>query len=120
MAYIISKDCINCGVCVYPCPTHAIYGPGSMWSYEEGTRLKGNALSTEGEIINSEIKQKALSNKIFYIVPGKCTECKEYYDVPECIEACPLNNCIRPHPKHKETVANLLIKKKWLFQEIQE
>lgn len=56
MPYIITDDCINCGVCIPECPNHAIQ---------------------EGESIP-------------YIRQGRCTECIDDHETPQCVMLCPI------------------------------
>jgi len=43
-----------------------------------------------------------LGPEIYIIDPNKCTECVGHYEVPQCMEVCPVN-CIIPHPEVRET-----------------
>lgn len=36
--------------------------------------------------------------KPYVIDPAKCTECKGYFDTPQCVDNCPVKNCILPRP----------------------
>lgn len=31
----------------------------------------------------------------YTIDPEVCVECKGYYDTPQCVEACPVDACVR-------------------------
>jgi ferredoxin len=33
-------------------------------------------------------------HEVYYIVPGKCTECKGFHDEPQCAAVCPVDCCI--------------------------
>jgi ferredoxin len=43
-----------------------------------------------------ECPNKAISEKgsTFVIDGGKCTECDGHFDAPQCIAACPVDDCI--------------------------
>lgn len=47
---------------------------------------------------------------IYVIDPYKCTECKGWYDEPQCVAACPVD-CIVPDPAWRETEEQLLAKR---------
>ena len=47
--------------------------------------------------------------EIFHIRPKLCTECVGHFDVPQCVEICPVS-CIPKDPNNEETKADLLIK----------
>ncbi len=48
---------------------------------------------------------------IFIIEPKLCTECVGFFDDPQCIEVCPIDDCILPDPNHVETREQLMAKK---------
>lgn len=54
---------------------------------------------------------KAISQGIDYYVidPAKCTECVGHFDVPQCVEVCPVD-CIPLDPLHAETHEQLMQK----------
>jgi len=33
---------------------------------------------------------------VFEIDAKSCTECEDDYDIPQCIDVCPVDNCILP------------------------
>jgi len=35
---------------------------------------------------------------VFKITKETCTECEDDYDEPQCVVACPVDNCILPIP----------------------
>jgi len=47
------------------------------------------------------------------IDPKKCTECKGFFDEPQCVEVCPVD-AIEPDPDNEETEEELLAKFKKL------
>ncbi|MGB8602169.1 MAG: 4Fe-4S binding protein [Rhizomicrobium sp.] len=51
--------------------------------------------SCEFECPNKAIKQKG---DAFAINPDKCTECKGFFDEPQCVEACPVPRTCIPAP----------------------
>jgi ferredoxin len=104
MSYIITEECINCNACVEECPNDAIFEAGANWtlggeSYGEGQGPQGFDYSW--------------SSDYYYVVPGKCTECKGFYDEPQCVAVCPVD-CIVPDPSRREEEAVLLKKKVYL------
>ena len=60
----------------------------------------------EPECPNGAISQGA---EIYVIDPRRCTECVGHFDVPQCVEVCPVD-CIILDPVHRETRAELKIK----------
>ena len=52
----------------------------------------------EPECPNAAISQ---GEEIYIIDPKKCTECVGHYDVPQCVEVCPVD-CIPKDPHHPE------------------
>ena len=58
------------------------------------------------ECPNGAISQGA---EIYVIDPRRCTECVGHFDVPQCVEVCPVD-CIIFDPDHRETRAELEIK----------
>jgi hypothetical protein len=58
------------------CPNTAIY-EGADWRYKDGTKLKGRFLP-DGTEVDAEDAQTPISDEVYYIVPGKCTECKDF------------------------------------------
>jgi ferredoxin len=77
MAFKITDECINCGLCEPECPNSAIYENGT--EYELG-----------GET------HAPLSNETYYIVPRKCDGCADLVDTPRCVAVCPAE-CIAFH-----------------------
>jgi hypothetical protein len=43
---------------------------------------------------------------VYYIVPGKCTECKGFHDEPQCAAVCP--DCCIPDDNHVEDEENVV------------
>jgi ferredoxin len=67
----------------------------------------------EPECPNDAISQGEM---IFVIDPKKCTECVGHFNVPQCIEVCPVS-CIEVSPNHRETPEQLMEKYKLLVGE---
>jgi ferredoxin len=51
----------------------------------------------------------SLGSEIYEIAPSHCTECVGHFDVPQCVEVCPVE-CIILDPQHPETNDQLLAK----------
>lgn len=74
------------------------------------------ALMITDECINCDVCEPECPNgaisqgdEIYDIDPGKCTECVGHYDVPQCIEVCPVD-CILVNPDHVESKEQLQTK----------
>lgn len=115
MAIIITDECINCGACEPECPNTAIYEGGIEWSWAGGTTLKEVEFE-EGVAVDAEEEQEAVSDEFYYIVSGKCTECKGFHEEPQCAAVCPVDCCI-PDPDYEETEDELLAKQAWMHNE---
>lgn len=113
MAITITDECINCDACVSECPNNAIYEPDEEWAFADGTDLKGSITLPDGTADVAEGKKKPISSEFYYIVPGKCTECKGFHDEPQCAAVCPVDCCI-PDVNHVETEEVLLARKSFL------
>ena len=113
MAIIITDECINCGACEPECPNNAIYDAGASWRFSDGTGLKGVIDFGDGNTLNAEETQAALSDDIYYIVPDKCTECVGFHDEPQCAAVCPVDCCVDDEDV-RETQEELHAKKDWL------
>ena len=50
-----------------------------------------------------------LGTEIYEIAPSHCTECVGHYDVPQCVEVCPVE-CIILDPDNAETQEQLMSK----------
>jgi ferredoxin len=59
-----------------------------------------NCGACEPECPNEAISQ---GDPVYLIDVDKCTECVGAHDAPKCIEVCPVDGCIVPHPDHPET-----------------
>jgi ferredoxin len=124
MAIHIEDICIVCGACVPECPNHAIYENGEQWRYADGPNnsklfqqfADGIATLLNGTQVDVNEYRSPLSNEVFYIVPDKCTECKEYHEVPSCNDVCPVECCV-PDPDLPEETEVLLAKKKLMHNE---
>ena len=61
-------------------------------------------------------KAIALGEVIYEIAPQRCTECVGHYDVPQCVEVCPVE-CIIVDPDRTETQEQLLARHRELSAE---
>lgn len=116
MAIIITDECINCGACEPECPNTAIYEGADDWRYKDGTKLSGKIVLADGTEIDADAPQKPVSDDIYYIVPGKCTECKGFHDEPQCAAVCPVDCCV-PDDNHVESEETLLDRQAFLHNE---
>jgi len=116
MAIIITDDCINCGACEPECPNTAIYEGADDWRYKDETQLKGKVILPDGTEVDADIAQTPISDDIYYIVPGKCTECKGFHEEPQCAAVCPVDCCI-PDDNHVESEETLLNRQAFLHNE---
>ncbi len=112
MALMITDECIVCHACEPECPNNAIYEPGVSWTWANGTKLIEVELE-DGTVISAADKQEPYSDEFYYIVAGKCTECKGFHEEPQCAAFCPVDCCIED-PDYKENEEELLQKKSWL------
>ncbi len=60
----------------------------------------------EPECPNGAISQ---GEEIYEIDPALCTECVGHFDIPQCIEVCPVD-CIPINPEHVENREQLQAK----------
>ena len=116
MAIIITDECINCGACEPECPNTAIYEGADDWRYKDGTKIRGKVILADGTEVDADAAQTPISDDIYYIVPGKCTECKGFHDEPQCAAVCPVDCCI-PDDNHVETEETLLNRQAFLHNE---
>lgn len=110
MALKITEECIVCGACEAECPNNAIYDAGVEWRMADGTTVKGDFTLLNGSAADAAASQEPISNKFFYIVPDKCTECQGFHETPQCAEYCPVDCCV-PDEMYNETVEELMSKK---------
>jgi len=61
-------------------------------------------------------KAIALGTVIYEIAPQRCTECVGHYDVPQCVEVCPVE-CIIVDAERTETREQLLARYRELTSE---
>ena len=113
MAIIITDECINCGACEPECPNNAIYEGGALWSFSDGTGLKGQIVHPVSGPADSEKEQEPVSPDLYYIVPDKCTECVGFHDEPQCAAVCPVDCCVDDED-HRESETQLLSKKTFM------
>ena len=116
MAIIITDECINCGACEPECPNTAIYEGADDWRYKDGTKLRGKVILPDGTEVDSDAVQTPISDDIYYIVPGKCTECKGFHEEPQCAAVCPVDCCV-PDDNHVESEETLLNRQSFLHNE---
>lgn len=112
MAIIITDECINCGACEPECPNTAIYEGGIEWNWSGGTDLKEIELE-DGSKVDADQEQEPVSDELYYIVSGKCTECMGFHEEPQCAAVCPVDCCV-DDPDYVETEEELYAKKAWL------
>jgi ferredoxin len=74
------------------------------------------ALMITDECINCDVCEPVCPNEAIYqgqeiyeINPNLCTECVGHFDVPQCVEVCPVD-CIPLNPEVVETKEQLLDK----------
>ena len=115
MAIIITDECINCAACEPECPNTAIYEGGIEWTWAGGTELTEVELE-DGTQVDAEEVQEPVDDELYYIVPGKCTECNGFHEEPQCAAVCPVDCCV-DDPDYRETEEELLAKKAWLHNE---
>ncbi|MCB0472266.1 MAG: 4Fe-4S dicluster domain-containing protein [Flavobacteriaceae bacterium] len=116
MAIIITDACINCGACEPECPNNAIYEAADDWCYADGTMLEGDLVLPDGKQANAEEKREPLNDEYYYIVPDKCTECKGFFNEPQCAAVCPVDCCV-PDDAHVETLEQLMAKQRFMHPE---
>ena len=116
MAIIITDECINCGACEPECPNTAIYEGADDWRYKDGTKIRGKVILADVTEVDADAAQTPISDDIYYIVPGKCTECKGFHDEPQCAAVCPVDCCI-PDDNHVESEETLLNRQSFLHNE---
>ncbi len=116
MAIIITDECINCGACEPECPNTAIYEGADDWRYADGTDLTGKAIYPSGKEVDAQETHEPISDEIYYIVPGKCTECKGFHEEPQCAAVCPVDCCV-PDEDNVETDAELLAKQAFMHHD---
>lgn len=71
------------------------------------------ALFITDQCINCDVCEPECPNKaiaqgetIYLIDPRRCTECVGHFDVPQCVEVCPVE-CILVDPQNTETPGEL-------------
>ena len=72
------------------------------------------ALTITDECINCDVCEPECPNEAIYqgeeiyeIEPNRCTECVGHFEVPQCVEVCPVE-CIIVHPERIESEELLL------------
>lgn len=67
------------------------------------------ALKITEECINCDVCEPECPNgaismgeEIYIIEPGLCTECIGHFDLPQCVEVCPID-CIPKDAEHEES-----------------
>ncbi|MFZ2649771.1 MAG: YfhL family 4Fe-4S dicluster ferredoxin [Burkholderiaceae bacterium] len=74
------------------------------------------ALLITDECINCDVCEPECPNQaifmgaeIYQIDPARCTECVGHFDVPQCVQVCPVS-CIPLDPQHCESAETLWAK----------
>lgn len=116
MAIKITDECINCGACESECPNNAIYEAAEEWKYADGTALKGNIVLPKGNKVDANEAQEPVSDEYYFIVTDKCTECKGFFNEPQCAAVCPVDCCV-PDEDNVESEEDLLAKQQFLHNE---
>ncbi len=116
MAIKITNECINCGACEPECPNNAIYEAAEDWKFSDGTELSGTIILPNGNKYNAEELQEPKNDEVYYIVADKCTECKGFFNEPQCAAVCPVDCCV-PDEENEETEEQLLSKQHFLHKE---
>lgn len=72
------------------------------------------ALKILDTCINCDVCEPVCPNKAIYqgmsiyeIDPALCTECVGHFEVPQCRQLCPVDDCIPQDPAHAESTAQL-------------
>lgn len=83
------------------------------------------SLKITGECINCDVCEPVCPNNAIYpgeliyeIDPALCTECVGHFDVPQCVQVCPVD-CIPKDPAHEETPEQLVEKSRRLQEKEQ-
>jgi ferredoxin len=83
------------------------------------------ALMITDECINCDVCEPECPNKaiyqgpeIFHIHPELCTECVGHFDVPQCVEICPVS-CIPKDPNNVESSSDLFRKYEKLTNKVE-
>jgi ferredoxin len=81
------------------------------------------ALKITEQCVNCDVCEPVCPNTaitmgavVYEIAPQRCTECVGHYDVPQCVEVCPVE-CIFVDPAHAESREQLLAKYELLTTE---
>ena len=75
-----------------------------------------HALTSFSQEVDADAVQRPISDDIYYIVPGKCTECKGFHEEPQCAAVCPVDCCV-PDDNHVESEETLLNRQAFLHNE---
>ena len=78
--------------------------------------ISGKIILPDGTEIDADAAQTPVSDDLYYIVPGKCTECKGFHDEPQCAAVCPVDCCV-PDNDHVESEETLLSKQRFMHKE---
>jgi ferredoxin len=115
MAIKITDECINCGACEPECPNNAIYEASEDWKYSDGTTLEGAVILPNGNRVVADAVQEPINDEYYFIVTDKCTECKGFFNEPQCAAVCPVDCCV-PDEDNEETEEVLLAKHQFLHK----
>ena len=102
MSVIITDDCINCSACETECPEHAIMPRLNNHSELFGKRPK--------YLNNLYMAKYYQSFDHYYIIPGKCSECRNIYREPRCNSVCPVSCCITRSEREVQEHSGIKIK----------
>ena len=78
--------------------------------------ISGKIILPDGTEIDADAAQTPVSDDLYYIVPGKCTECKGFHDEPQCAAVCPVDCCV-PDDNHVESEETLLNRQAFMHNE---
>ena len=74
------------------------------------------ALKITEECINCDVCEPVCPNQAIYmgeqiyeINPELCTECIGHYEIPQCVDICPID-CIPKDDRYNETITDLYLK----------
>lgn len=71
-----------------------------------------NETCIECSVCEDACPNKAISpgDTIFVIDPERCTECVGHFEKSQCVDVCPVIDCIVPDPEHQESPEQLQAK----------
>ena len=82
------------------------------------------ALFITDQCVNCDVCEPVCPNgaiyagtKLYHITPKRCTECVGHFEVPQCVEVCPVE-CIFVDPQNIETSDQLQLKYTQLMSDV--